>query len=238
LNIISNLIRIILLVQFSVLPDTFSHELAGVVCLILYVFLPAVWLASLFIKSSPVFNDKIVRLNSVSRSSIVLHLVIFACILLLAGRVAKADTYKNSYNSSVKQTADFLVTPYAPGILKLQNKQALVYIKYIRGFYDTDHNPMICWKGSGYVFEQIQKEKISNQEIYTGMLINGDEKLYSAWWYGNGLSSTVSQFKWRWDMLRGAEGYAVVNVTCASQEELDKQVKKVFQEKILNTFFK
>jgi exosortase N len=152
--------------------------------------------------------------------------------------VAKADTYKNSYNSSVKQTADFLVTPYAPGILKLQNKQALVYIKYIRGFYDTDHNPMICWKGSGYVFEQIQKEKISNQEIYTGMLINGDEKLYSAWWYGNGLSSTVSQFKWRWDMLRGAEGYAVVNVTCASQEELDKQVKKVFQEKILNTFFK
>src|SRR5688572_6750645 len=47
LNIIANLLRIILLVQFSVLPGTFSHELAGIICLILYVFLPAVWLASL-----------------------------------------------------------------------------------------------------------------------------------------------------------------------------------------------
>jgi len=238
LNIIANLLRIILLVQFSVLPASFSHELAGIICLILYVFLPAVWLASLFIKSSPVLNNGAVKFGNVSRRSIVLHILIFACISLLAVRMSKVDTYNKLYNSSVKQTAGFLVTPYAPGILKLQSPHALIYIKYIRGFYDTDHSPMICWKGSGYVFEQIQKEKVSNQEVYTGTLINGDEKLYSAWWYGNGLSSTVSQFKWRWDMLRGAESYAVINVTCASREELDRQVKKIFQEKILNTFFK
>ena len=238
LNVIANLIRIILLVQFSVLPDTFSHELAGVVCLILYVVLPAVGMAYLLIKRSPDRSNEIIKIANVLRRSIILHLGILACISLLAVRVSKADTYKKTYVSSVKQTDNFLVTPYAHGILKLQNKQTLIYIKYIRGFYDTDHNPMICWKGSGYVFEQIQKEKISNQEVYTGMLINDDEKLYSAWWYDNGRSTSISQLEWRWDMLRGAESYAVVNVTCSSPEELFTQVKNIFQKKVLATFFK
>ncbi len=175
--------------------------------------------------------------GNVSRGYIVLHLIMLGCLSLLAVRVSKADTYTKLYNPSVRQTANFSVTPYAPGILKLQNQQALVYIKYIRGFYDTDHNPMICWKGSGYVFEQIQKEKISKDEIYTGMLVNGEERLYSAWWYDNGSSTATSQFEWRWDMLKGADIYAVINVTCASRQELEKQVKSIFREKVLYSFF-
>lgn len=238
LNIVANLIRIILLVQFSVLPGTLSHELAGIICLIVYVFLPAVWLAYLIIKRSAIQNNKAVQYIGISRKALILHLAALSGISLLAVRVYGTDTYKKPNASLFNGNADFLVTEYAPGILKVQNTQALIYIKYIRGFYDTDHNPMICWKGSGYIFEQIQKEKISKQEIYTGLLINGEEKLYSAWWYDNGRSASISQFEWRWDMLKGAESYAVVNVTCASREELDRQVKNIFQDKILNAFFK
>lgn len=237
LNIIANLIRIVLLVQFSVLPGTFSHELTGIVCLIIYVFLPAAWLASLIIKRSPAQNNKAVPFNGVSKKAVIFHLVTLSCISLLAVRVSNTDTYKIPNISSIKSNENFLVTEYAPGILKLQHTNALVYIKYIRGFYDTDHNPMICWKGSGYVFEQIQLEKIGDKEVYTGMLKNGPEKLYSAWWYGNAHSSTVSQFEWRWDMLKGEKKYAVINVTCADRSGLEEQIKKIFQQRTLDTFF-
>src|SRR4030095_4690779 len=40
LNIFSNLIRIVCLVQFNILPGTLLHELTGVFCLFLYVMLP------------------------------------------------------------------------------------------------------------------------------------------------------------------------------------------------------
>jgi exosortase N len=237
LNIIANLIRIVLLVQFSVLPGTFSHELTGIICLIIYVFLPAAWLASLIIKRSPVQNNTVAQFNGVSGKAIILHLVILSCISFLAVRVSNTDTYKIPNISSIKSNEFFLVSEYAPGILKLQQANALVYIKYIRGFYDTDHNPMICWKGSGYLFEQIQLEKIGDKEVYTGMLTNGPEKLYSAWWYGNDHSSTVSQLKWRWDMLKGEKKYAVINVTCPDRRELEEQVRKTFQQRTLDTFF-
>jgi len=237
LNIVANLIRIVMLVQFSVLPGTFSHELAGIVCLIIYVFLPAVWLASRVIKRSPVQHDTTVQFSAVSKRAILHHLLILSCISLLALLVYNTDTYKMPNISLFSQNKDFGVTQYAPGILKLQDTKSLIYIKYIRGFYDTDHNPMICWKGSGYAFEQIQLEKMDDREIYAGVLVNGQEKLYSAWWYGNSQSSTVSQFEWRWDMLKGEKKYAVVNVTCSDRDELQKQVKKIFRQKTLDTFF-
>jgi len=237
LNIVANLIRIVMLVQFSVLPGTFSHELAGIACLIIYVFLPAVWFASRIIKRSPVQHNTSVQFSTVSKRAILHHLLILSCISLLALRVYNTDTYKMPNISLLNQNKDFGVTQYAPGILKLQDTKSLIYIKYIRGFYDTDHNPMICWKGSGYVFEQIQVEKMDDREIYAGVLVNGQEKLYSAWWYGNSQSSTVSQFEWRWDMLKGEKKYAVVNVTCSDRDELQKQVKKIFRQKTLDTFF-
>lgn len=237
LNIIANLIRIVLLVQFSILPDTFSHELAGIVCLVVYVFLPAVWLASIIIKRSPAQNTTTVHINDNSKKAVFLNLLLLSCISLLAVKVATTDTYKMPAISSLKVNESFFATEYAPGILKLQHKNALIYIKYIRGFYDTDHNPMICWKGSGYVFEYVQLEKINNREIYTGRLVNGSDRLYSAWWYGNDKSSTISQIEWRWDMIKGEGKYAVINVTCADKEELVKQVKTIFQQGTLNTFF-
>ena len=107
----------------------------------------------------------------------------------------------------------------------------------------TGHNSSLS-PFAGYYFklsrtfrQQIQKEKIGTRELYTGMLINGDEKLYSAWWYDNGHTSGISQFKWRWDMIKGSEDYAVVNVTCSGREELEKRLKIIFQQKTLDKFF-
>ena len=50
LNLISNLLRIMLLVIFKVLPDNPMHDVVGVLCLIGYVIVPLYFVSRLFIK--------------------------------------------------------------------------------------------------------------------------------------------------------------------------------------------
>jgi exosortase N len=237
LNIIANLFRIIILVRFTVLPDTVSHEIAGLACLLLYVFIPAVFLARFFVKRSRPQPAAGPSMNQASRSRVGVHVFVLACMVMLAVYVMRADTYRRFDLSQTGPVKEFAVSVYEPGILKLQGKQSLIYIKYIRGFYDTDHNPMLCWTGSGYTVEQVQKVQVGHSGFYTGVLVNGNDRLYSAWWYSNGATATVNQLAWRWDMLKNRENYAVINVTCASAEELNKEVKNITGNNILSSFF-
>ncbi|RYY96434.1 MAG: hypothetical protein EOO11_13495 [Chitinophagaceae bacterium] len=54
LNVLSNLVRILVLVWCVWLPGTLLHELTGLVCLALYVGLPALWLARRLVQGSAV----------------------------------------------------------------------------------------------------------------------------------------------------------------------------------------
>jgi len=46
--------------------------------------------------------------------------------------------------------------------VKLENNSSLIYLKAIPDYFNPDHNPMICWTGSGYNLERIQEEKIDD----------------------------------------------------------------------------
>ncbi len=106
----------------------------------------------------------------------------------------------------------------------MENEQTLIYIKSIAGFYSSDHHPMICWSGSGYSFAKVHTDRIAYREVYSGILTKGEETLYTAWWYDNGIRHTTSQWNWRWDMLKGNRPYALVNITATNPVELKKQV--------------
>lgn len=237
LNIISNLSRIVLLVQLKIMPDTFAHHFVGLVCLLVYVFIPGIWLARWFVKRSRAVNTPPVPINSNASGKYLSHSIALICTALLAVYVAKADTYKKVYLSEVKDVHGFNISQPAPGIVKLENQQSMIYIKYIRGFYDTDHNPMICWKGSGYEFQKAAQETVNGHSIYTGQLTNNGDSLHTAWWYTDGGSVTTSQLQWRWDMLRTRKIYALVNVTGATKEGLANQIKKIMNDNTLSSFF-
>jgi exosortase N len=268
LNILANLLRIIVLVQFSIPPETISHHVAGIACLLVYVFIPAVWLAKFIVKrsasSQPVVISQLPsvmtcpmkRLPSVIRPSAaeglpqakqqpsairyrssVIHLLLLISTAILAVYVRNADTYKKVDLSAVPANETMTASLYAPGIVKLQDDKSLIYIKYIRGFYDTDHNPMICWKGSGYTPERMTKKNILGRTIYTTTLVNEKDQLYSAWWYSNGKNRTVDQLEWRWDMLVNGGNYAVVNITCASPADLDNAIHTIIDKRKLDIFF-
>lgn len=236
LNIAANLFRILILVHFFILPATPAHEAAGLWCLLLYVFIPAVFISRWWVRRlgyrpacPPVTHTRRHRLVAV---------ILLIALAGVAVYMARTDTYRKIDLSRLQYTGGYTAALTAPGVVKLEGQASLVYIKYIRGFYDTDHSPMICWKGSGYTFGQVEQEQAGGHTIYTALLDSGTDRLYSAWWYSNGSVITTNQLTWRWNMLKHQDHYAVVNVTCATKAELDTAVLKIIGEKTLQPFFK
>ncbi|HJT72564.1 MAG TPA: exosortase N, partial [Chitinophaga sp.] len=226
LNILSNLLRIICLVWLNILPGTMAHDLVGVICLGVYVLAPMLPLIQLAVNrygKKTVVHRKRYTLRSAGLS--------FLLNILLAGLMLTGAyiSQTNDLNKKVLQqvaTVPGYTQEVLPGyVIKLENDSLLVYIKHIPSGYYSEHHPMMCWKGSGYNFYKVQETMLVNgKKIYTALLQQGNKQLYTAWWYDNGLVTTISQMEWRWDVLCGAHPYSLVNMTAATEQELKKGV--------------
>jgi exosortase N len=225
LNLFSNLVRILLLVLFSLMPGTLLHDVTGLVCLLLYVALPAVLLARwMYRRRGQAYS---LENKSTKKPRPHVHVVMMAGAVLACVQVARTDTYRRFATDIPGRVNGYTVSEYEPGILKMENGSVLIYVKYLRGFYDSEHNPMLCWSGSGYEFREVREEKIAGLTLYSGKLVKGSDVLYSAWWYSNGKHSTNRQTEWRWNMLRGHAPYAIINVSAASRKDLEREVGRV-----------
>lgn len=231
LNVVSNLFRIVCLVWFNILPGTTMHELAGVFCLLVYVIIPMVLITQLAIKhkgqaaSMVQKNETPVLWNSVLR----IHLVLLVIISWAAYKVVLNDRVVADVTSTVATVEGYKTERITAEIVKLQNIQSLIYVKHIPGFFSADHHPMICWKGSGYSFNQVQIETVAGKRIYTALLHNGSEKLYTGWWYDNGVEQTIEQMSWRRKMLLGERAFSVVNVTAEDKQQLISAIEGVIR---------
>ena len=232
LNILSNLIRIICLVQFNVLPGTTMHEVMGIVCLLVYVVLPATWVTRWMIKRHgkiPVATAPLSQTGSMAKQ-VMVHAALAVLMLVAAHTVVQRDQAAANSSAAVPPVEGYRVQRIANDVIKLENDRSLVYIKPIAGFYSADHNPMICWRGSGYEFKQVEKSSVNGQPVYLALLQNGQDTLYTAWWYDNGSKRTIDQFTWRWDALQHRTKYALVNVTAASCEKLEQEIQSIQQQ--------
>lgn len=195
LNVISNLFRIICLVWLNILPGTYMHELIGLLCLLLYVIIPVVWVTKWIIKNKgysavlgPDTKTAFLGTKALQLHIGLLLMVCWACHSVIINEKTVTDS-----SAVIAPVEGYKTERITAEIVKLQNSQSLVYIKYIPGFYNADHHPMICWAGSGYLFRQVQQEIIGKQRVYTALLQNGKELLYTSWWYDNGLNRTIDQ---------------------------------------------
>lgn len=224
LNTVANLIRIVFLVRFAVLPAQQMHGVIGVICLLVYVILPFVfvcrWVVSLYGKV-PVKEKKIYRIVPTGpllvRSGLLVACMIYACVLNLRPHIAKQHALP-------MQPVGYAMKSLPNGVTQLYNEHALVYLKYIPGYYHSEHHPMICWKGSGFNFEKVQEQQWNGRGVYTATLVNGQTKLYTAWWYDNGKKGTISQLEWRSDVFMGAAPYSLVNITMEDEASLKQEV--------------
>jgi exosortase N len=233
LNILANLLRIVMLVLFRILPENPAHDMAGIISLIIYVFVPAYFivkrLSEISFKKPP---GNVVSKSSNQRSVIIINILVLIAVAATGVRIGLtspsataviSSSFTNGYTKSVLNN----------DVVKLQKPDALIYFKKIARFYGTEHNPMICWTGSGYEFKQINTRVVKGKEIYVGTLHKGSDIIYAAWWFDNGWYQTIDQLEWRWRAMKGDQ-FFLVNVNSGSPQKLNEEIDKVLDTKIFN----
>jgi exosortase N len=223
LNVIANLVRILVLVYFKILPDNAMHEMVGIICLLVYVL----WPGSLLIKALVRLCARPLKMESVSvpvsKAKLRLcHFLLFPMLILLA-----LHTYNREAapaNGALPAVPGYRISWYDHDVIKMEDEHALIYVKPLKGFVYTDHNPLICWTGSGYQFKNVEEQNWNGIALFTGVLVKGKDKLYTAWWYDNGKMTTTDQWTWRWNMLRSHKAFSIVNVSANDVETLKREV--------------
>ncbi|WP_165864986.1 exosortase N [Rufibacter latericius] len=226
LNLVSNLLRILVLVLLRIGPEDFMHDAVGLVCLVLYALVPFFFLARYIhsrIRLKADFTKEALNQKSLSKGTLTLHLMVLVC-LTGVGYLVQTDR-KAPQLATELTLPGFEKTVLLDGVTKLTNVQALVYMKPVRAFYSTEHHPMICWEGSGYRFKNVAETEIEGKVIFTGILEKGKDQLHTAWWMDNGQHQTISQTDWRWRMAQGEPAFHLVNVTSSTEAILLSQVK-------------
>lgn len=156
-----------------------------------------------------------------------IHYVIIAGFIALLctsfiPRKSQIHTGSDSYSIS-----GYTKEKLASGVYQFKNDRSLIYIKPIQGFYSAEHSPMVCWIGDGYELKNIEEKIIAGVSVYSGKLVKGNDILYTSWWFDNGEIITTSQWKWRWENIRSAKDFYLVNVTMEDQNNLFKEVNEI-----------
>ncbi|WP_207535653.1 exosortase N [Desertivirga arenae] len=227
LNLSGNLIRILFLVLLRVEPDNIFHDLIGVTCLIVYTVLPLMYFAKWLVKRGNLIEHPTNKINNNYPPLLVIHFILFSIILYVSLNLSSIDnmntrTTRIHLNGFDREIMD-------NKIVKFSNKSSLIYFKP-SVFYAPDHDPKICWRGSGYMFDTVKEDKVLNYNVYTGILKKGKEKLYTAWWYSSGNTTTTNQFEWRWKSAVSNEEFYLINVTAGSEKEVLSLVRALISK--------
>ena len=234
LNVVANLLRILCLVVFQIPSESPMHSIAGLICLAVYGFAPSILITKFIIrKSNRHFPEKTNLSTAKPKQKYIPHFHI-AMLLLIAFsslRICFAAKHTDNISGNHINVAGYTITALPAKVYKLQSPGELVYIKQVMGFYSSDHNPSICWRGSGYSFQKIQTRNINGVQIFHAILQKENEQLYTAWWYDNGTNATISQLSWRWDEISSGRHYSIVNITTTSEAALLQSVDRTLKER-------
>ncbi len=233
LNVVSNLLRIVMLVLFRIAPGHPLHEMMGIFCMLLYVVVPLYFLGRWMISRLGKPFSQEARPIQTSIFTQVLITALALATVWTGWQIRHERTHTNPEHAHV-QLEGFQPVDMENGITKMFNKNILVYIKSIPEFFSGEHTPLICWKGSGYTFKSVKTIAIDGHEIYCGQLHKPGAILYTAWWYTNGNTHTIDQLTWRLEMFQGKPGFCLVNVTASTEATLRTELERIFSKSALS----
>lgn len=221
LTVLCNLLRIMVLVAFRLGPGTPAHEAVGLVCVVVYAWLPMYVLAGWLVRflGEPV-PEKIPATTPVSRFRRWQPLLT-GVLLLGVGAGIMAYTARTNFTQSAENKqlafdpgARFVHENLPNGFIKFSNADTLIYVKPLPDWWSAEHSPAVCWRGSGYEIRHIRPATINGHPAYVaGLHKPGQTALQTAWWFTNGRHITIRQLDFRGQMLRGEPEFVLVNVT-------------------------
>ena len=228
LNLLANWVRIVTLIFLKILPHTGGHEAIGLLSLAVYNLLPLYFLIKKGVEIDWFFKPIFKNENNFIKSKNNVQSIVFQCfiVILIVFKGIDLTIHKPQRSASIQAAnkAGFETVMMADGVCRLKNDSVLIYLKNLNYFFATEHSPMICWKGSGYNFQKIEKAKQGDFEFYTGILEKKDEKIYAAWWFESDKIRTIEQTKWRWVALRNGQNFRLVNINASNPKALFKAV--------------
>lgn len=223
LTILSNLFRILLLVLFGAMPGTVAHEVIGLLCVVLYAWLPAWWLAQGFIRYVSKPDKSVGKPAGLKSVGWGLGMLVAGCgTLAFTGRpvtplpaLSRSAAMALAEWPTMETNATYQQLPN--GFMQLAKPGVLIYLKPQPDWFSADHSPMACWKGSGYDLRHVRETVLNGHPAYVGELRKNGRVLHTAWWFSNGSTQTVSQLTMRKQMLLGKPAFALVNVTTVAR---------------------
>ncbi|MGZ5243694.1 MAG: exosortase N [Bacteroidia bacterium] len=224
LNVFANLFRIVLLVNMRIMPEALMHEIIGFLCLGVYVILPGYFIVQ-YLSRRFVKEESSIFIPGNQFKKPVIFIFFLAFILMIFTSFRKTE-WKEKQPITQTQSNGYIINYLPNDITKIENSNVLIYRKKISEFYSTEHNPMICWTGSGYHFQKVKESNIAGNTVYAGLLVKGKDTLHTAWWYSNGSHKTISQLDWRWRVMRGESKFYLMNVSAESEEMLEREILK------------
>ena len=227
LNIVANLLRIVTLVYFDIGPGHVMHELTGLVYLGLYVLLPIALTAHIVITRRG-YTQPVPVSPTIPITTGYTQTALLVGVMIVAGVRHHQPAPTNT--QPLPAVAGFTVSRFDKDVIRYAGNDQLVYIKRTAGILGAEHNPAMCWLGSGYVMSLVQETTTPHGTMYTAKLVKGNEQLYTAWWYDNGTDHTTSQLAWRWQVLKGAHPFSIINVTTATHAELEAATQTILRE--------
>jgi exosortase N len=217
LNLIANLTRIMAVVYFKIQPATPGHEAIGLLSFVFYNLVPIYFFVRKSVTWSWFYESYITNENSLINNKKYVQNIVFQCFMMIfiayKGFDLTLHKPQNNRSEAAISMEGFKSEKRDNGVTKLTNDSVLIYVKNLNYFFTTEHSPMICWKGSGYAFQKIEKMTVDNFEFYTGILQKGESKIYTAWWFESAKTRTIEQTVWRKNMLLQNEHFKLVNVS-------------------------
>lgn len=222
LAVLANYLRLLALIVFRVLPDSPMHDFIGLLSLSVYALLP------FYLGWRAVTGGQGVgrpfQAGPGSRSAN--HKKIYGPLLVAAFGLLFYQAYRlhpdplPSPSAANFQLPGYASSTTATGMIQLKSERTLIYIKPLSHPFKGTHDPKVCWQGSGYEFQRLDTLHVAGQVVYAAQLQKGEDRLHTAWWYDNGPETTISEWGWRWGMLRSGTPYYLVNVTVGKEAEL------------------
>lgn len=227
LNIITNLLRIIILVYFRIVPENPMHEFIGILCLVVYVLIPLHFFSDWFIGKYGKLRHRWISKIAFNRRNIA-FMTIIPVVVLLVGTMIEYSRQTSSIEHANVYYGQVTPEKTNEGITKLSTNELLIYVKTIPEFFTGEHTPLMCWKGSGYEFSGVTAVAVAGITVYKGTLVKDGDLLHTAWWYSNGKTKTISQIDWRMRMLKGEAKFCLVNVTANNEQKLMESLNSIF----------
>lgn len=223
-----NLVRIYFLVVFNIESGHWMHDGVGLIIYLIQILLP-------FYLILRIGRKRIEKASNGHSPALKFPIYKYTLlIVLLISLFVSVDLKKNkeTLQNPVISLDGFKSEVVKNNVTKLHNDHALIYLKSPVAAYSADHNPMICWSGSGYEFQKVEKITIDKIEVNAAELKKGIDVLYTAWWFESTDSKTGDQWDWRWKALNHGENFYLINVTCNTKEKLDHQLKTLFENNL------